>query len=452
MRAYLLRRSPSNRPLAHRAASLLQRLPSRLRRGNGSAPEPGPGEPPSVRWPLQLGFFADGSAVSQFAAQLGPVFTLRPVIRPITCVVSPEAARTLLADEHECLATPPLSYDALADGGFLRSMRGDRHEFCRRRLRDIFDPALFPGFANVLSAQVEEGAAVLAQASNASGAVDPRRVLQDTLASLWHRLFFGNIGGTASDDTFAVVNETLDAFRAGRLKPDRARAVVNNSVDELSRARSSAAGTDEVSFLQRLAGGDNGTHERLLMQNLIFICNNSLRDVHGLCVWVTWMLTANADWQLALRRAEVSADSGALSLERRVVLETLRLRQSEFLWRRTLEPLSLCGYRIPAGRLIRICIRECHRDPEHFPNPLRFDPDRFERDRFERTPGLAASLLPFGMREHACIGRELSLAVAGAYATAFAATGPWRTAAGGPTCFPDARGHWEPSRRYRVQR
>ena len=59
------------------------------------------------------------------------------------------------------------------------------------------------------------------------------------------------------------------------------------------------------------------------------------------------------------------------------VMETLRLEQSEFLYRRVVAPIDIDGRTIPAGWILRLCVNEAHRDPAVFPDPDRFDPRRF---------------------------------------------------------------------------
>ena len=54
-----------------------------------------------------------------------------------------------------------------------------------------------------------------------------------------------------------------------------------------------------------------------------------------------------------------------------------QLAQSEYLFRRANNAIQFRGVVIPAGWLVRVCIREIHRDPAVFTNPDRFDPDRF---------------------------------------------------------------------------
>ena len=81
------------------------------------------------------------------------------------------------------------------------------------------------------------------------------------------------------------------------------------------------------------------------------------------------------------------------------MLETLRLEQSEFLYRRVVKPLEIDGYRIPPGWLLRILVHESHRDPTVYPEPDRFNPDRFLARTFDKT-----EYSPFGADAHGCNG------------------------------------------------
>jgi cytochrome P450 len=83
-----------------------------------------------------------------------------------------------------------------------------------------------------------------------------------------------------------------------------------------------------------------------------------------------------------------------------VIKETLRLHQSEYLYRRVVKPFEFEGYEVPKGWLVRICVRESHRDPKVFVEPERFNPDRFLEISGNRYS-------PFGMLEHSCNGVPL---------------------------------------------
>ncbi|MCY7302698.1 MAG: cytochrome P450 [Thermoleophilia bacterium] len=97
------------------------------------------------------------------------------------------------------------------------------------------------------------------------------------------------------------------------------------------------------------------------------------------------------------------------------VLETLRLAQSEYVYRSVEEPIGVDGFVIPAGWLLRICVAESHLLDPHFVDPLRFDPGRHVRSRTARS-----EFSPFGLDAHSCLGARLTLELGRSLVEAFA--------------------------------
>jgi cytochrome P450 len=83
--------------------------------------------------------------------------------------------------------------------------------------------------------------------------------------------------------------------------------------------------------------------------------------------------------------------------------ETLRLKPPlPLAVRRTTQPITLSGHRIPAGARIGPCIYLTHRRPDLYPDPLAFRPERFLEGRAGRVSNYA--WLPFGGGVRRCVG------------------------------------------------
>ena len=107
-----------------------------------------------------------------------------------------------------------------------------------------------------------------------------------------------------------------------------------------------------------------------------------------------------------------------LDLANRTMRETTRLHPAGVVSpREAARDLCVGGYRIPKGTLILWSAHLAGRNPQAWPDPLRFDPDRFA-DPTDRQRRLAdAAWVPFGRGSRNCIGfalaqMELTLIVA----------------------------------------
>lgn len=94
----------------------------------------------------------------------------------------------------------------------------------------------------------------------------------------------------------------------------------------------------------------------------------------------------------------------------RVVKEILRLYPSApLIARELMEELEINGVILPVGTSLSLLVYDLHRDPNHFPDPLRFDPDRFLPDLVEKRHPFA--YLPFMAGPRNCIGTTKCLSL-----------------------------------------
>ena len=115
---------------------------------------------------------------------------------------------------------------------------------------------------------------------------------------------------------------------------------------------------------------------------------------------------AEVDAALAGRCAGFS-DLAALPYTRRVVTETLRLHVPFWLvMKRTVAPVDLGRFHIPAGVDVVFSPYAMSHDPSLYPEPMRFDPDRWLPERASESARHA--FMPFGAGRHRCIGESFS--------------------------------------------
>ncbi|RAJ46943.1 cytochrome P450 [Kitasatospora sp. SolWspMP-SS2h] len=106
--------------------------------------------------------------------------------------------------------------------------------------------------------------------------------------------------------------------------------------------------------------------------------------------------------------ADALPGAAALPFTDRFLREVLRLHQpSWILMRRALEPVRVRGVELPAGAELIYSAVTMHRDPAHFPDPLRFDPDRWlDRPEKDLPPG---AYVPFALGSRKCIGDHFAM-------------------------------------------
>ncbi|MFD0406069.1 cytochrome P450 [Kitasatospora sp. NPDC127116] len=100
--------------------------------------------------------------------------------------------------------------------------------------------------------------------------------------------------------------------------------------------------------------------------------------------------------------------AATLPFTERFLREVLRLHQpSWLLMRRALEPVRVRGVDLPQGAELIYSALTMHRDPAHYPDPLRFHPDRWlDRPEKDLPPG---AYVPFALGNRKCIGDHFAM-------------------------------------------
>jgi cytochrome P450 len=177
--------------------------------------------------------------------------------------------------------------------------------------------------------------------------------------------------------------------------------------------RATGDGLDMMSHFSRERTDDGELYpDQVVADHMVFLLLAAHDTTTSALTMGSYYLARHPEWQERLR-AEVDALGGAPTWEdigSRVPLleqcfhEILRLHPPvPQMMRRAVRATELGGYAIPADTLVTISPIFCHRMPEYWSEPQRFDPDRFGPARLEhkRHPYLWT---PFGGGAHKCIG------------------------------------------------
>jgi cytochrome P450 len=401
--------------------------------------------------------WSDDRFYEALAAEYGPVFKVSLVFRPIVCVVGHERGFELLQRHDPQLRPPAVRYNRFIPRGFLRYMNRSDH----RVYRELFDSALTGDVVRACESFIgqsfrRELQNMADDCARAPGVgVRPDSYIDRMLFSVFARVFFGITPDMAQ---FGRLRELFGAIDTAKvvLGSDRRQfaaqeeisAILRQQLEHFSKLAEAGSPVPPSFLAKMLEANPAQADDPTVLGNFIYMFRLGQGDVRGMLRWVLKLLADHPDWA---RRARDEVDArdetgGARPspLAARIVRETLRLEQSEYLYRRTLRDIEVEDFVVPRGWLVRICIREGHRDPAVFDAPASFDPDRFLGRSHART-----EYSPFGVFEHRCPGAHLAQTIGQVVVSEIVGQSEWRLAGDGPREYGPA--HWEPSSRFRLE-
>jgi cytochrome P450 len=427
----------------------------------------------SLRWPrgslepMSLDYWFSRSYFLDRFRRYGCPFKACQYLRPTVCIVGLEQGFELLRRHEADLAVPPLPFDRFIPGGFLRYMSPERHRTTKQILQQIMVRDVFVRNAPLIRKLLRLAVARLDEASalDEGGGEAPRPHIQRVLFLIWMKIFFGiepsSVECLRLKSLFRVI-DFRNPLGASDDQVHAALAEISRIVGSGGTATDPDYATD--SFLAMLAHRFPGQLENPTIRfNLIYISHSSWADVSGLLQWVFRQLTDHPFWADRLRAElrdctaagtptaftpQTPASESAAFVTRladRIVQETLRLEQSEQLYRVSSRDIPCGESIIPRGWLVRICLRESHQNPHVFERPASFNPDRFLNRSYSRT-----EYAPFGAgMKHACLGEELSRLVAAIFAEELVGGRSWHSVVEAPPEYGPWR-HWRPGSAWRV--
>src|SRR5688572_13863549 len=362
-------------------------------------------------WPPgSLGLGASLDAIDQReyyleqAARHGPVFKMSQFGRPVLCIVGLARGRQLLQDHRTSLGAAALPYNRFVSRGMLRYMPHESHHAEGPLFRRAFSSTVLDADELAVRAACRRRLAAFAPTGG-----DIRPVIRGWIVESLADAFFG----LRTDDARVGVLDAAQSAMNLQLSAGKAwGATIRNSLESANvvikdAAREQLERGDSKSILGALiASAPESLDDEGRLRNLFLIYRLGISDLSDALTWVAYQLSAQHEWQARVRteRRSTELPPGAPpdALASRVVHETLRLEQSEFLYRRSIKPFDFEGFHVPAGWIVRICIQESHRDPQTFPDPATFNPDRFLGKSFARS-----EYATFGLDGHGCMGTSL---------------------------------------------
>jgi cytochrome P450 len=264
-------------------------------------------------------------------------------------------------------------------------------------------------------------------------------------------VFFGLPADSADGRRLYSLYEALD-IRKMSLVPSRRDlkaleeilAMLGRRARELEEYQGRGESPPACALAVLVRTAPNASEDETLLGNLVYMLQVGRADLTGLFMWILKQLGDRPEWAARLResvRAQPTPTDP--SLPARILRETLRLEQSEYIYRRALADIVFHDVLIPKGWRIRVLIREGHRDPATFEDPERFDPNRWARAEL-----VGQRLATFGLGAHSCIGPQLTETAVTVALTVLARSFEWKVIDDGPREYGWA--HWQPNARFRV--
>jgi cytochrome P450 len=363
--------------------------------------------PPGVLDPFDRSMDTDQRHVMKCAARHGPVFKAWWHGSYTTCIVGNARGRRLLTENEDRLVLKSIDLRTLVPLGWIRTMRGDPHQRYRRILMQALKAAPVAAHDTEFRRVIREELGRLAGGRESPPSrAHIRAALREITTAMMLKIIFGVSRGTPA---FAELKDyyrqfgpnapphAIDAHRRGvfvdlRRCVDRMRQTAKNNANTV----------DGACMLRHLI--DNGFDDDTALGNLIFLFEPAHFDLYSLWHWLLRYIGGDRRVAEDISSALAANPERAERQIRAIILETLRLNQSEVLYRQAASDISFDGFLIPKDQVVRICMWEAHKDEKSFPQPFAFSPDRFLERDFDID-----QFAPFGMDKHRCIGADLTL-------------------------------------------
>jgi cytochrome P450 len=343
---------------------------------------------------------ADRSFYLKGFSKWGPVFKTTQFGAPVICVGGMERICLLMRGHASHLGPSPLAFTQSIMGNFLRYMDDGTHS----KYGGIFRRAMAVEAPPEAENQLRSLARQTLEALAAAGAVNPGGALRKFARECLDLRLFGLTG---VDDRSRKFGELADRFYSSSIGQALAHSDrrLLEEMESLLVEQLEDLGSSEKAFhpvISRIRALDPAMPDRVCLDNLVLMHKIATNNVSSLLQWLIFYWGTQPEVVSSILALPASDRGKALDA---FLSETLRLSQSEYLYRKVAQDFEFEGYRFPRGWMVRSCIWESHRmtdaieDPEDF--RLRLAPGDYDRGHFS----------PFGIGRHACNGVDINHAI-----------------------------------------
>ncbi len=359
-------------------------------------------------------------------ATYGAVFRSRPFGVNQVTLIGPEANELLLFD-REKLFSSEQGWGPALDQLFPRGLMlidFEHHRVDRRALSIAFKPEPMRHYADALNRGIAKGVAEWGggQPGGAPMLFYPaiKQLTLDLAADSFLGIPWGPEAQKVNQAFVDLVNASIGVVRKplpftamGRGVAGRKFLVELFTAETLKR-RETGGGQDMFSQFANATREDGSLLDvSQVVDHMIFLMLAAHDTITSAASSLLYYLLKNPEWQIKLRAEAMAVTGGTgnvgyddmarMELTEMAFKESLRLIPPvPGLPRRALREFTFGGYRIPAGTQVGISPQITQKMPEHWPDPLRFDPMRFTAAEVAKRHKYA--WVPFGGGAHMCVG------------------------------------------------
>lgn len=369
---------------------------------------------------------------TQWARQYGDIFYYRVFHRHIYFLNHPDLVKDVLVTNHQnFIKGEAIRFNRRIFGNGLITNEGSSWLQQRRLIQPAFYRERIDSYANTMVAYAER---MIATWRDGEARDIHRDMMHLTLEIVARTLFNVEIAGES--DNIAVALNTLmqlssgarmllpPVFRQiptpGNLRYLQAARRLDDIVYGLIRERRASSGVSDDLLTTLLEARDESgapmTDAQLRDEVMTILLAGHETTAVSLS-WTWYLLAQNPEVEQKLcaelrrvlnGRSPTLGDLPELRYTERVVKEAMRLYPP--VWALVRNPIKDCeigGYQVPAGASVIMSPWVMHRDPQHYDQPERFNPDRWLDERTTAAPKF--TYFPFGGGPRSCIGSSFAM-------------------------------------------